>query len=188
MSAALRQPMSLEKFLAWEERQEERYEFDGFRPVAMPEVTVGHDRITFNLRKALDARLAGRRCRPFGPNVKILAAGKIRYPDAVVTCVPVDRSATIIDDPVVIFEVVSPGISRVDRIEKLREYAAVPSLQAYVILEQDSMAATILSRRGADPVARAVAEGEAVDLPAIDILIPLSEIYVDIAFSEPSAS
>ena len=35
MSNALRQPMTVEEFLAWEERQELRYEFDGFRPVAM---------------------------------------------------------------------------------------------------------------------------------------------------------
>ena len=29
MNVALRQPMSVEQFLAWEERQELRYEFDG---------------------------------------------------------------------------------------------------------------------------------------------------------------
>jgi hypothetical protein len=29
------QPMAVEEFLAWEERQDERYEFDGFRPIAM---------------------------------------------------------------------------------------------------------------------------------------------------------
>ena len=35
MDVALRKPMSLAEFLAWEERQELRYEFDGFRPVAV---------------------------------------------------------------------------------------------------------------------------------------------------------
>ena len=35
MNVALRQPMSLEEFLVWEERQEVRHEFDGLRPVAM---------------------------------------------------------------------------------------------------------------------------------------------------------
>jgi hypothetical protein len=35
MNVALRKPMTLEQFLAWEERQELRYEFDGFGPVAM---------------------------------------------------------------------------------------------------------------------------------------------------------
>ncbi len=35
MADALAKPMTLESFLAWEERQELRYEFDGFRPIAM---------------------------------------------------------------------------------------------------------------------------------------------------------
>lgn len=35
MNVALRRPMSLDDFLDWEERQELRYEFDGFQPVAM---------------------------------------------------------------------------------------------------------------------------------------------------------
>ena len=35
MNVALRRPMTLSEFLAWEERQELRHEFDGFRPVAM---------------------------------------------------------------------------------------------------------------------------------------------------------
>ena len=64
--------MTLAQFLAWEERQELRYEFDGFAPVAMTGGTFAHDRITFNLHKALDARLAGKPCRPCGPNVKII--------------------------------------------------------------------------------------------------------------------
>jgi hypothetical protein len=34
MSVALK-PTAIEEFLAWEERQEGRYEFDRFRPVAM---------------------------------------------------------------------------------------------------------------------------------------------------------
>ena len=67
--------MTLAEFLAWEERQESRYEFDGFAPVAMTGGTIAHDRITFNLQRSLDTRLAGSRCRSFGPNVKILTAG-----------------------------------------------------------------------------------------------------------------
>jgi len=35
MSIALHAPMTLEHFLAWEEQQDLRWEFDGFEPVAM---------------------------------------------------------------------------------------------------------------------------------------------------------
>ena len=35
MSVAVRRPMTMEAFLAWEEGQELRWEFDGFAPIAM---------------------------------------------------------------------------------------------------------------------------------------------------------
>jgi hypothetical protein len=54
MNMAPRKPMMLREFLAWEERQELRYEFDGLQPVAMTGGTIGHDRVTFNLRRALE--------------------------------------------------------------------------------------------------------------------------------------
>ncbi len=118
MSATLHEPMTLAGFLAWEEWQELRYEFDGFQPLAMTGGTVAHDQITFNLRKALDARLTGKPCRPHGPNIKIIVDGRARYPDAVVACRPVAPDATIIDDPVVVFEVLSDGTSKTDLIDK----------------------------------------------------------------------
>jgi hypothetical protein len=48
--------------------------------------TVVRDRIAFNRQEALDARLASKQCKPFGPNVEIATPGKVRYPDALVTC------------------------------------------------------------------------------------------------------
>ncbi|MGA3401612.1 MAG: Uma2 family endonuclease, partial [Acetobacteraceae bacterium] len=156
MNVALRKPVSLADFLAWEERQELRYEFDGLQPVAMTGGTFAHDQITFNLRKALDARLRGKPCRPAGPNVKILTPGKARYPDGFVTCTPIKSDATVIDDPVVVFEVVSEDTARTDRIEKLREYQAVASIQRYVILEQKTIAATVFERRGESWIAFAI--------------------------------
>ena len=53
MNVALRRPMTVPEFLAWEERQELRYEFDGFQPVAMPGGTRVHAAIEMNLAAAL---------------------------------------------------------------------------------------------------------------------------------------
>lgn len=177
MSAARHRAMTLAEFLAWEERQELRYEFDGSAPVAMTGGTIAHDRITFNLQRSLDARLAGSRCRPFGPNVKIMTAGRVRYPDAFVTCVPVDPTATVADAPVVVFEVISDDTARTDRIEKLREYQATASIRRYAILEQKSIGAMVFARKGEDWVVTALTEPDTLDLPKIGIAIPMSELY-----------
>ena len=53
MSVAPRQPTRLEAFLAWEEQQELRWEFDGFEPVAMTGGTAEHSAIQRNLYRLL---------------------------------------------------------------------------------------------------------------------------------------
>ena len=63
MNVALRKCMTLEQFLAWEIRQELRYEFDGANPVAMNGVRVEHAIIESNLNAALRDRLKGTPCR-----------------------------------------------------------------------------------------------------------------------------
>ena len=185
MSFALRKPMTLAEFLVWEEWQELRFEFDGFEPLAMNGGTIGHDQITFNLRKALDARLAGKPCRPLGPNVKIIVDGRVRYPDALVVCRPLSSTATVADDPVIVFEVLSEGTSQIDLIDKNREYRATPSIQRYVILQQTQKAAIVFVRREDGWMSEIVSGDDAsLDLPEIGIAVPLHEIYANVELPE----
>src|ERR1700742_3620680 len=107
MNVALRQPMSLEQFLAWEERQPLRYEFNGDQPVAMTGGTAAHSAIQRNLLIALGTRLRGRPCQPYGSDLKIEVAGRVRYPDAFIVCTPLPPRATLVTEPVVVFEVLS---------------------------------------------------------------------------------
>jgi Uma2 family endonuclease len=118
MGIAVRRSMTIEEFLAWEEGQELRWEFDGFAPVAMTGGTAGHSAIQRNLSLALGARLRGSRCQVYTSDLKIRAAGSIRYPDAFVVCTPVPRTATVVVDPVVVFEVLSPGTASIDHFLK----------------------------------------------------------------------
>jgi Uma2 family endonuclease len=180
MNVVLRKSMTLEQFLRWEEKQELRYEFDGVGPVAMTGGTVAHDQITFKTRKALDARLEGKPCQPHGPNVKIIAAGSVRYPDVFVTCSKALRDATVAQDPVVVFEVASESTSQTDRIEKLQEYQATPSIQRYVILEQNSIGATVFTRQGDQWIGFALTEAGTLRMPEIGIEVPMPEFYAGV--------
>jgi Uma2 family endonuclease len=107
MNVALRKPMTLDAFLDWESRQELRYEFDGFQPIAMTGGTSEHAAIQRNLITALTIRLRGKPCQAYGSELKIAVAGSIRYPDAFVVCSPIPRGSTVVTDPVVVFEVLS---------------------------------------------------------------------------------
>ena len=179
--------MTLAEFLAWEERQELRYEFDGFVPVAMTGGTLRHGAIQANLVIALGTRLRGSPCRAFGEGIKIEADGSIRYPDAFVRCGGAIDDKTIADDPVVVFEILSPSSSRTDRIAKVREYGNTPSIQRYVILEQTSQAATVFTRQHGKWTAELVSEDAELDMPEIGISVPLADLYEGVSFPEHEA-
>jgi Uma2 family endonuclease len=188
MDQAVRKRMTLDEFLAWERRQELRYEFDGFEPMAMTGGTAEHSVIASNLVAALDRRLGAGPCRAFRGDVKIVVAENVRYPDAMVTCSPVPRGTDIIPDPVVVFEVLSASTARTDRTIKNAEYRATASIQHYVMLEQLAAAATVFARAGDDWIGRLVTGIDAeLDLPTIGIRIPFAEIYARIEFPADEA-
>ena len=57
----------------------------------------------------LHQRLAGSPCRVHGSNLKVRSpAGAIMYPDAFVRCGPSVGDRTVVDDPVLVIEVLSP--------------------------------------------------------------------------------
>ena len=78
MSQAQITTMTVPEFLDWEAKQELRYEFDGFRPIAMTGGTYAHTAININLTTALNIGLRGKRCRPAGQNLKVQIGNSIR--------------------------------------------------------------------------------------------------------------
>ena len=189
MNLALRKSMTLAEFLEWEERQPLRYEFDGVGPVAMTGGTYGHSTIQGNLATALGGRLRGKRCRFHGSDLKFqVAEGHVRYPDGMVLCSPVDRTATVVYDPVVVFEVLSPSTARDDRIVKAREYQATPSVQRYVMLEQDGVSATVYARSGETWTHEILVADSILALPEIEVEFPLAELYEGIVFEAQDQS
>jgi Uma2 family endonuclease len=189
MNLALRKTMTLAEFLAWEERQELRHEFDGFAPAAMTGGSAGHTAIQGNLAAALISRLRGLPCRFYGNDLKFITAeGTVRYPDGMVVCAPVDRRAKLVENPTVVFEVLSPSTTQTDRIAKAREYQATSSVQRYVMLEQDSVAAVIYARGGSAWTHDILTADAVLALPEIGIELPLAELYEGIDFETPDAS
>ena len=185
MNLAMRKPMTLAEFLEWEERQELRYEFDGFEPVAMAGGSLAHSAIQRNLAMALGNRLRGKPCQFFGSDLKVQAAeNSSRYPDGMVLCSDLDQSLKIVRNPVVLFEVLSPSTAGKDRIVKAREYQATPSVQRYVMLEQDRIGATVHVRAADGWSVIVLKDDDTLALPEIGLAIPLAEFYEGLAFED----
>lgn len=186
MNVALRRTMTLDDFLIWEAKQPERYEFNGFGPVAMNGGTAAHDTIRMNLSSELVVQLRGKSCRAHGTDLKVLVAGRVRYPDAFVTCTPIANGATWADDPVVVFEVMSKSTAAIDQTTKNAEYRATPSIRRYIILSQESISANVYERRGEQWVGTLVTDGAAVlAMPEIGVELPLAALYDGLEFDAP---
>ena len=183
MNLAVPKPMSLTQFLAWEERQELRYEFDGTRPIAMVGGTTRHSAIQGNLR--LHPHRAPPRQAMSIPRQRPQVSGRRRpypLPRRNGRLLPLDPTATIVHDPVVVFEVLSPSTTRRDRIVKAREYQATPSVQRYVMLEQDGVGATVYARTQDAWSVLVLKPDDPLDMPEIGLSIPLAEFYEGLSF------
>jgi Uma2 family endonuclease len=173
-------PTTPAEFLAWEETQELRWEFDGTAPVAMTGGTEAHHIIQGNLVTTLNTRLRGAPCRAYSSNLKIRVGDRIRYPDAFVACTPVNPRGTVRDDPLVVFEVLSASTARTDRVEKMWEYWDAPSIRRYVLIEQTAVSAASYVHDAGRWSGRVLWPGDTLALPEIGIELPLDELYADL--------
>jgi Uma2 family endonuclease len=185
MSVTSRVPtMTREQFFDWADAQDARYEFDGFQPVAMTGGNLNHNQIALNIHASLRGRLRDGRCEPLGLDAGVATVGDtVRYPDGVVTCSPMNGTSRLVPNPIVVFEVVSPA-GHIDRIVKLREYAAVDSIRRYVIVESASAGLTVNERQSAGQrwtVTSATAD-DLLPLPEIGIEVPVAELYEGVDF------
>jgi Uma2 family endonuclease len=126
---------TVDDFLAWVERQHERYEFVRGRPVLMASVSTVHNDIRVNLLTAPRSRLRGGPCRPTGPDLLLRVDDRTgRFPDVSVTCD--ERGPNHFTEPVALFEILSESSEARARGEKRREYQRLPSLAHYVLIDQ----------------------------------------------------
>ena len=98
-----------------------------------------------------------------------------------------ESTSTVVSDPVVIFEVLSPATAAVDRIVKAREYQATPSVQRYVMVEQDRIGATVYARVGDGWTHEILIAESRLALPEIGVVLPLAELYEGLAFPQEEA-
>ena len=180
MDVALRPPMTRDEFLDWDGHRYARWEFDGVRPVQMTGGSVVHNMLYGNIQFALRLRLRGTGWLVLGPDAGVATiSSAVRYPDVLVTPVGQAGTAKLVDGPVVLFEVLSPTSGRTDRIVKVKEDRAVPSIRRYMVVENTSVGMTMYHRADASAewTVTTLVAGEALALPELAVEIPLAEVY-----------
>ena len=174
--------ISPDEYLDGERLAEVRHEYVDGRVYAMAGASDDHNRIAGNIFAELRERLRGHRCEPFINDMKVKIppafADVYYYPDVLVAGDPTDDARYFRERPTVIIEVLSPETERTDRREKAIAYRQIPTVEAYVLFEQERIAATIL-RRTEPGWQSDVIEGPGLvlKLPGIGVEIPLERIY-----------
>ena len=182
-STALQAPTTLDEFLAWENEQDERYEFlDGLVRM-MTGGTEDHDRLSVNLIALLRNALRGGPCSVHASNLKVVSrAGNASiYPELFVRCGPREGKRTWIEDAVVAVEVLSPRTAKDDLTRKRRAYTMLPTMRVVVYASQDEPRLDLVRRWPDGTFADEAVEGldGMLDLPEIGVRLAMAEIYED---------
>ena len=126
-----------EMYLEWLDRAEGRHEYDRGTVGVMVRVTANHADIVWSLVRQLSAQIDVERFQVFSESFAVRTEGSIRFPDVLVRLRGSNGRALETEEPIAIFEVVSPSSLYLDAVVKRDEYFRLPSLMAYVILSQD---------------------------------------------------
>lgn len=179
--------MTVEAYLAWELRQELRYEFVNGTVYAMTGGTLPHNDIAINLLTALRTPVRNQGCRINIADVKVqVSPSTYRYPDLVVSCNDRDQSAVkAIQFPKLIVEVLSTGTEARDRGDKFKEYRAIPSLEEYVLVSSTQVNIEIYRRgEGQLWLYTAYQIGDTVPWASLGLELPIAQLYEAVLLPE----
>ena len=176
--------ISIEDYLAGEADGEQRHDYIDGQVYAMTGASDRHGLILNALAYAMTPAARRKGCQLFTSDMKVRVdiADKTSfyYPELVLSCDPQDRETYFRRAPCLLVEVLSESTARVDRREKLLAYQTLPSLQGYLLVEQD-LARVELYRRDIGWRVQEVEQGE-VMLPCLDMPLSLADIYQDVTF------
>lgn len=183
--------MSAEDFLLWESEQPYKYELIDNRIYPMPGSSPTHNLINFDLAFVLTRRLESQGCQVFGIDIQLQVdpASMYTYPDVIVVCGEAQFNYGLLppklENPTLLFEILSPSTETRDRNQKLEQYLQIPTLMGCFLVAQDKPLIEAHYRTGDDWQTVKIAGLESsLDIPAPNCEIPLSEVYRRVRFEE----
>ncbi|MGR9109076.1 MAG: Uma2 family endonuclease, partial [Gammaproteobacteria bacterium] len=179
-SHALIPVVSIQNYLAAEQRSEQRHEYISGELFAMVGASRAHNTIAGNLFALLHTHLGSVPCRAFMSDMKVRIdkTEAFYYPDIVVSCEPRDDRALFLSSPLLIVEVLSPATENIDRREKRLAYQHLESLQEYVLVAQELRRIEVYRRNDSTAFELEIyGDEETARLRSLDLDLPLDRIY-----------
>lgn len=190
--AVFTQHLSVQDYLASEPFSEVKREYLAGLVYDMAGASEAHSIIAMNLYALLHSRLRGRLCQPFASDMQVRlrrpAGFYFYYPDAMIACDPTDSpGCRWRERPAALLEILSDSTRGTDEREKRLAYLELPSLLAYVRIEQDRPEIVMDGRDSATEdwrmeSCRGLAAGLKLPAPLGGLELPLAELYERIVF------
>ncbi len=134
-------------YLAGEQFSDSKHEYMDGEVYAMSGASANHNRIAGNLYRKLGNHLEGKPCQPYTADMKVKVDNKFFYPDVLVDCANLAGNSYFTQTPTLIVEVLSKSTRQTDEKLKRALYTQIPTLQEYVLIEQDFVDVEIIRRR-----------------------------------------
>lgn len=192
MSDPALKPMSVEEYLRTEEASPFKREYVGgfVYPLhgatrAQAGTSRAHAQITMNIGGTLFPHARRKGCRLYQSDMKLFIEGRTTfyYPDVMLVCPPAADDADLKlhfeTAPCLLVEVISRSTARTDRQAKYMAYTSLPSVQTYLIVEQELRRVYAYVREGEAWKLHDLTEG-AISIPCLGTTLSLDDIYAGV--------
>lgn len=164
-----------QEYLATEAHAAVKREYIGGEVYAMAGAHRNHNHLTGNLFGEIRSHLKGQSCAVFQSDLRVKVEQDYFYPDVVVDCVGQQDYWT--DTPVIIVEVLSKSTRQMDKTFKRHAYCRLPTLQEYLLIEQDLVEIEVWRRQGMYWEQSIYYLGDQLTLHSIGLTLAVHDIY-----------
>jgi len=175
--------ISVEEYLHDESTREIKHELINGNVYAMAGASANHERISMNLSVSFATHLKHSPCEPFGSDMKVKAGTNFFYPDALVDCNFDESEPFYTETPIIIIEVLSKSTNQKDRTSKRFAYLNIPTLQEYVLIEQDFVDIEVIRRKD-DWGSKHYFLGDKITFESIALTLEVKDIYARVNNSD----
>ncbi|MDQ7089285.1 MAG: Uma2 family endonuclease [Methylococcales bacterium] len=168
--------LSEAEYLEGEKTSEIKHEYSEGDVYAMAGASRNHNIISSNIARQLGNHLENTPCTTFVADMKVKANDAFYYPDVLVVCDDDKGDDYYTEFPVIIIEVLSNSTRGRDKVTKMNAYRTIPTLQEYVLIEQNFVDIEIC-RRSSHWQSKHYFLGDKVTFESLEITLSVESIY-----------
>jgi len=174
--------LTLEDYIEGEKVSQFRHELIEGEVYAMTGASDNHNKISGNIFSELRSALKHKNtsCSSYINDMKVKVQDNFFYPDVMVVCDQQDNENDYYKtQPIIIVEVLSESTRRTDKTLKRIAYHSIPSLQEYVLIEQDRAEIEVFTRQNGWQASYYYLE-DSIIFESIAVSVQVEDIYYQV--------